>query len=57
MKNKIICVAGLGYVGLPSAKDFSKHISVIGFDVDKEKIDADNLAVSREVEKGIFKGD
>lgn len=38
MKNKIVCVVGLGYVGLPLAETFSKHLSVIGFDVDKEKI-------------------
>jgi UDPglucose 6-dehydrogenase/UDP-N-acetyl-D-galactosamine dehydrogenase len=38
MKNKIVCVAGLGYVGLPLAEAFSKHLKVIGFDIDKEKI-------------------
>jgi len=38
MKNKTVCVVGLGYVGLPLAKVFSKHLKVIGFDVDKEKI-------------------
>ena len=38
MKTKIVCIIGLGYVGLPLAKAFSKHLSVIGFDIDKEKI-------------------
>ncbi|MBC8521992.1 MAG: nucleotide sugar dehydrogenase [Methanomicrobia archaeon] len=38
MKNKTVCVVGVGYVGLPLAKVFSKHLKVIGFDVDKEKI-------------------
>ena len=38
MKNKIVCIAGLGYVGLPLAKAFSKHLKVIGYDVDEEKI-------------------
>jgi len=38
MKNKTVCVVGLGYVGLPLAKAFSKHLKVIGFDVDEEKI-------------------
>jgi len=38
MKDKIVCVVGLGYVGLPLAKAFSKHLRVIGFEIDKEKI-------------------
>ena len=38
MKDKIVCVVGLGYVGLPLAKAFSKHFSIIGFDRDEEKI-------------------
>ena len=38
MKNKTVCVVGLGYVGLPLAEAFSKHLKVIGYDVDEEKI-------------------
>ena len=38
MKDKTVCVVGLGYVGLPLAKAFSKHLKTIGFDVDKDKI-------------------
>ena len=38
MKDKIVCIVGLGYVGLPLAKAFSKHLKVIGYDVDEEKI-------------------
>ena len=37
MKNKTVCVVGLGYVGLPLAEAFSKHLKVIGFDIDEEK--------------------
>ena len=37
MKDKTVCVVGLGYVGLPLADAFSKHLKVIGFDIDKEK--------------------
>ena len=37
MKNKTVCILGLGYVGLPLAKAFSKHLKVIGFDIDEEK--------------------
>ena len=38
MKNKTVCVVGLGYVGLPLAKAFSKHLKTIGFDIDDDKI-------------------
>ncbi len=38
MKNKLVCIIGLGYVGLPLANAFSKHLKVIGYDVDEEKI-------------------
>ena len=37
MKDKTVCVVGLGYVGLPLADAFSKHLKVIGFDIDEEK--------------------
>lgn len=39
MKQKTVCIVGLGYVGLPLAKAFSKHFRVIGFDVDRAKIE------------------
>jgi len=35
----IVCVIGLGYVGLPLAKAFSKSLKVIGFDIDREKLE------------------
>ncbi|MDI6811382.1 MAG: nucleotide sugar dehydrogenase, partial [archaeon] len=38
MKDKMVCVVGLGYVGLPLAEAFSKHLKVVGFDIDKEKV-------------------
>jgi len=34
----VVCIVGLGYVGLPLAIEFSKTLKVIGFDIDKEKI-------------------
>ena len=37
MKQKTVCIVGLGYVGLPLAEAFSKHLKVIGFDIDDEK--------------------
>ncbi|MDD5590355.1 MAG: hypothetical protein PHY18_00295 [Dehalococcoidales bacterium] len=36
--NTTVCVIGLGYVGLPLAEAFSKHLNVIGFDVDGKKL-------------------
>jgi UDPglucose 6-dehydrogenase/UDP-N-acetyl-D-galactosamine dehydrogenase len=38
VKDKVICIIGLGYVGLPLAEEFSKHFRVIGFDVNEKKI-------------------
>jgi len=34
----IVCIVGLGYVGLPLAKAFAKSLKVIGFDVNGNKI-------------------
>ena len=36
---KTICIIGLGYVGLPLALEFSKYRPVLGYDVNKERID------------------
>jgi UDP-N-acetyl-D-mannosaminuronate dehydrogenase len=35
---KVVCVVGLGYVGLPLAEAFSKHFKVICFDIDEKKL-------------------
>jgi len=40
-----IGVIGLGYVGLPLAAEFAKYYSVVGFDINKKRID--------ELQKGI----
>lgn len=37
-KEKKLAVIGLGYVGLPIALEFAKKISVIGFDINAERI-------------------
>jgi len=34
-----ICVVGMGYVGLPLATAFSKEFEVVGFDINKKKIE------------------
>ena len=39
LKEKVVCIVGLGYVGLPLAEAFSEHFRVIGFDVDEKKVD------------------
>ena len=38
-RNEKISVVGLGYVGIPLAVEFARHVSVIGFDINKEKIE------------------
>jgi UDPglucose 6-dehydrogenase/UDP-N-acetyl-D-galactosamine dehydrogenase len=37
-EENVVCLVGLGYVGLPLAEMFSQHFRVIGFDIDKDKI-------------------
>jgi len=34
----VVCVVGLGYVGMPLAKAFSEHFKVIGYDVNEKKV-------------------
>lgn len=36
--HSVVCIIGLGYVGLPLAKAFSKSIKVIGFDTDTQRL-------------------
>ncbi len=38
-RKESIAVIGLGYVGLPLAFEFAKKVNVIGFDINKEKIE------------------
>ncbi len=39
-KKTKLALVGLGYVGMPIAVEFSKHVDVIGFDINKEKVEA-----------------
>lgn len=50
-KRSKLAVIGLGYVGMPLAVAFSKKISVIGFDLNKNKIKAykNGIDVTKEV--------
>lgn len=49
-----VAVLGLGYVGLPLAVAFSRHLSVIGFDVNRKRVNElrDHVDVSGEVDTG-----
>ena len=38
LKNKKLCLVGLGYVGLPLAVAFAEKFKVVGFDVNKSRI-------------------
>jgi UDPglucose 6-dehydrogenase/UDP-N-acetyl-D-galactosamine dehydrogenase len=33
-----VCIVGLGYVGMPLAEAFVKHVHVIGFDINEKKV-------------------
>ena len=51
-----LAVVGLGYVGLPLALELAKKISVIGFDINEERIaqKRDGIDPSRELEHEAF---
>lgn len=49
-----IGVIGLGYVGLPLAVEFSKFHSVIGFDIDKDRISELNKGFDQTLEVNEF---
>ena len=38
MKNKKICIVGLGYVGLPLAVNLSKYFATVGYDNNEQRI-------------------
>ncbi len=50
MKNKKIAIFGLGYVGLPLAVEFNKTREVVGFDVDKKRVNALQNAIDSTLE-------
>ncbi|MBL7924253.1 MAG: nucleotide sugar dehydrogenase [Bacteroidia bacterium] len=57
-KKKKIAVIGLGYVGLPIALEFAKKVSVIGFDINKDRIRMmqNNTDPSGELDSSAFEG-
>ncbi len=40
-----VCVVGLGYVGLPLAEAFARHLKVIGYRRNQEAVDALNMTM------------
>jgi UDP-N-acetyl-D-glucosamine/UDP-N-acetyl-D-galactosamine dehydrogenase len=57
-KEKKLAVIGLGYVGLPIALEFAKKISVIGFDINAERVQMMQKKIdpSKELEAEAFDG-
>lgn len=57
-KKAKISIIGLGYVGLPIALAFAKKVSVIGFDINKERIEMMKKGIdpSGELDTEEFKG-
>lgn len=57
-KKKSIALIGLGYVGLPIALAFAKKVKVIGFDINRKRIDMmkDGIDPSGELPKSDFEG-
>jgi UDP-N-acetyl-D-glucosamine/UDP-N-acetyl-D-galactosamine dehydrogenase len=57
-KTKLISVTGLGYVGLPLALEFAKKFKVIGFDINKERVEMMKNSVdpSKELGPEAFEG-
>ncbi len=58
MKDKTVCIVGLGYVGLPLAEAFARHLKVIGYDIDEAKVgklnaenDKDNIEFTTDPSK------
>jgi UDP-N-acetyl-D-galactosamine dehydrogenase len=60
LTNKETClsVIGLGYVGLPIALEFARHIKVVGFDIKPERVDLMNRGIdpSNELQPEAFHG-
>ena len=57
-KKSKLAIIGLGYVGLPIALEFAKKISVIGFDINANRIELmrNKIDPSKEVDTAAFEG-
>lgn len=47
-----LALVGLGYVGLPAAVEFAKHVDVIGFDIDVSRVSAYKNGIDTTCEVG-----
>ncbi len=47
-----LALVGLGYVGMPIAVEFAKHVDVIGFDINKKKIEDYKSGIDPTLEVG-----
>ena len=58
--NKIkVCIVGLGYVGLPLAIALRKHYGIIGFDINKKRVEElkKGFDSTREISENALKED
>ena len=57
-KKTKLAVIGLGYVGLPIALEFAKKIKVVGFDINRKRVEMmrEGIDPSNELEKEDFEG-
>lgn len=57
-KEAKLAVIGLGYVGLPIALEFARKISVVGFDINQERVDLmkNKIDPSNELDSAAFEG-
>lgn len=46
-RSAVVCVVGVGYVGLPLAEAFSNHLKVIGYDISEKKVEELNHNLER----------
>lgn len=57
LENTVVCIVGLGYVGLPLARAFAEVLQVIGFDSNNETVEQLNDSKSKNVRSINFTSD
>ncbi|MFC1865772.1 nucleotide sugar dehydrogenase [Chloroflexota bacterium] len=57
LENAVVCIVGLGYVGLPLARAFARVLQVIGFDTNNELVEQLNDSELDKVSKVTFTSD
>jgi UDP-N-acetyl-D-galactosamine dehydrogenase len=57
-KKKKLAIIGLGYVGLPIALEFARKVAVIGFDINRKRVELmkQHIDPSNELDKKDFEG-